>query len=77
MRGTISPQGAMFSYVSLEDRVPQNHPLRKLRLLVDAVLGSMDAQLNAVYSPCGGQEISDTLIGFLAACLRSKAMGGR
>lgn len=57
MRGTISPQGAMFSYVSLEDRVPQNHPLRKLRLLVDAVLGSMDAQFAAVYSPIGRPSI--------------------
>ena len=57
MRGTISPQGAMFFSVSLEERVPQNHPLRKLRLLIDAVLGSMDAELAAVYPPIGRPSI--------------------
>ncbi len=32
----------LLSYVSLEQRIPHEHNLRKLRLLVDAVLGSMD-----------------------------------
>jgi hypothetical protein len=35
MRGQASPQSAMFSYVSLEERIPASHPLRKLRVLVD------------------------------------------
>ena len=35
MRGKTIHQGAMFSYVSLEDRIPKSHPLRQLRLLVD------------------------------------------
>ena len=38
MRGEAHHQPALFSYVSLEERVPRDHPLRKLRVLVDAML---------------------------------------
>jgi transposase len=38
MRGDGIQQQAMFSYLSPEQRVPQGHPLRKLRPLVDQVL---------------------------------------
>jgi hypothetical protein len=38
MRGDDIQQNAMFSYLSPEQRVPQDHPLRKLRPLVDQVL---------------------------------------
>jgi hypothetical protein len=44
MRGSQNFQGAMFSVVSLEERVPQKHPLRRLRALVDALLASMDKE---------------------------------
>ena len=43
MRGVANPQTALFSYVSLEKRVPSDHPLHKMRILVDAVLATMDA----------------------------------
>ena len=36
MRGNQDFQGAMFSYISLEERVPQTHPLRKLRAVVES-----------------------------------------
>ena len=32
MRGTDERSGSLFSYVDLEARVPQNHPLRALLL---------------------------------------------
>jgi transposase len=32
----------MFWYVSLEERVPKDHPIRKLRPLVDAIVGGLD-----------------------------------
>ena len=38
MRGTDVEQGGMFSYVSLESRVPQKHPLRRERALLDEAL---------------------------------------
>ena len=42
MRGADVQQLGMFSYVSLEERVPAEHPIRKLRLLVDVILGELD-----------------------------------
>jgi len=53
MRGSPNNQGAMFSYVSLEDCIPKNHPLRKLRVLVDTVLATMDKEFGAVYAKTG------------------------
>ena len=48
MRGTQNFQEAMFSYISLEDRVPDNHPLRKLRGVVDSLLATMSSEFEAV-----------------------------
>jgi hypothetical protein len=39
MRGADMQQGGMFSYVSLEARVPTEHPLRAMRVLLDEALG--------------------------------------
>jgi transposase len=57
MRGEAELQIALFSYVSLEERVPRDHPLRKLRILVDAVLSTMDADFAAVYAKRGRPSI--------------------
>ncbi len=40
MRGDDEQQAGMFSYVSPEQRVPADHPLRPMRAMVDAVLRS-------------------------------------
>lgn len=34
MRGEHREDGGLFSYVSIEDRVPKKHPIRKARKLV-------------------------------------------
>ena len=39
----------MFSYVSPEQRVPWDHPLRALRKLTDAVLGSLSVEFDQLY----------------------------
>jgi len=57
MRGEADPQTALFSYGSLEERVPQDHPLPKMRILVDAVLATMDVDFSAVYSRRGRRSI--------------------
>jgi transposase len=57
MRGEAHPQTALFSYISLEARVPRNHPLRKMRVLVDAILADMDEDLSAVYAKRGRPSI--------------------
>lgn len=50
-------QSGMFSYVSLEDRVPQDHPLRAIRKLVDSVLKGMSKQFDRLYSEVGRPSI--------------------
>lgn len=40
----------MFSYISLEERVPPAHPLRKLRAVVDALLATKSREFEAVYA---------------------------
>ena len=55
MRGADVQQLGMFSYVSVEDRVPADHPIRKLRVLVDTILKELDGVLAARYA-AGGRE---------------------
>ncbi len=57
MRSPDVQQLGMFSYVSVEDRVPLDHPIRKLRVLVDAILGELDAVLAARYAEGGRPSI--------------------
>ena len=42
MRGTDVQQGGLFSYVSLEERIPADHPLRGVRKEVQTVFFSGD-----------------------------------
>ncbi len=57
MRGAKEEQAAMFSYVSLERRIPQDHPLRQIRVLMDRALERMDRQLGELYSKTGRPSI--------------------
>jgi len=43
----------MFSYVSPEQRVPSDHPLRAIRTLVDEVLGAMSGEFDGLYATIG------------------------
>ncbi len=52
----------MFSYISLEDRVPAKHPLRKLRAVVDGLLASMTAEFEAVYSRNGRPSVPPEML---------------
>ena len=47
----------MFSYVSPEQRVPSDHPLRGIRQLVDAILGEMSSEFDKLYSDVGRPSI--------------------
>ena len=48
MRGEDHQQNAMFSYLSPEQRVPRDHPLRKLRPLVEEVLKKLSRRFTAM-----------------------------
>ena len=49
MRGADEQPGSMFSYVSLEDRVPQDHPLRAIRRITDRALERISPRFDALY----------------------------
>ena len=57
MRGTDVQQSGLFSYVSLEERIPADHPLRDVRALLDVALSSMGREFDRVYAEAGRASI--------------------
>jgi transposase len=57
MRGDDQLQGAAFSYVSPEQRVPQDHPLRAIRAMVNQALADLSPELDALYPKTGRPSI--------------------
>jgi transposase len=57
MRGDDIQQGAMFSYLSPEQRVPADHPLRPIRKMVDTVLSRLSPCFEAMYAEGGRPSI--------------------
>lgn len=57
MRGHTEDQDQLFTYVGLEEYVPSNHPLRRVRTLVDSVLKEMDEEFERLYSDIGRPSI--------------------
>ena len=47
----------MYSYISAEQRVPENHPLRPIRAMVDAVLREMSRNFARLYAKRGRPSI--------------------
>jgi len=58
MRGHDEQQGGMFSYISAEKRVPQDHPLRGIRRMTDAALQTMSPLFAQLYSRIGRPSIA-------------------
>ena len=50
MRGGDRQQAGMWSYVSPEARVPQDHPLRPIRQMVDVVLKELSPHFQPLYA---------------------------
>ena len=57
MRGADEQPGSMFSYVSLEDRVPAYHPLRTIRRITDRALERLSPRFGALYINFGRPSI--------------------
>src|SRR6266566_7174686 len=58
MRGDDLQQAGMYSYLSPEQRVPQDHPLRAIRKLSDAVFAELSPQFDKLYARMGRPSIA-------------------
>ena len=58
MRGTDEASGSLFSYVDLEERVPERHPLRLIRRIVNDALARLDPEFDALYTDFGRPSIA-------------------
>ena len=58
MRGDDIQQNELFSYGSLEERVPGNHPLRPIRQMVDEALTHMSGRFDEIYGSEGRPSIA-------------------
>jgi transposase len=57
MRGIDHQQADMYSYLSPEERVRKDHPLRAVRTMADEALKNMSARFDAMYSSTGRPSI--------------------
>jgi transposase len=58
MRGEDERVDALFCYVSLEQRIPRDHPLRAVRELVDAALAQLSRAFSKLYARDGRPSIA-------------------
>src|SRR5207237_10207703 len=58
MRGKDEQQLDVFSYISPEQRVPQDHPLRSLRAMTDEALRGLQPRFNKLYAKTGRPSIA-------------------
>jgi transposase len=57
MRGPDERSDFLFSYLSPEQRVPADHPLRPIRRIVDTALARLTAEFEALYTDFGRPSI--------------------
>jgi transposase len=57
MRGADQQQNHIFSYVSPEERVRKDHPLRAVRAMVDEILKQLSRRFDAMYAKVGRPSI--------------------
>ena len=58
MRGDDKQQLGVFSYVSAEQRVPADHPLRAIRTMVDEALAGLSGHFDTLYAVSGRRSIA-------------------
>lgn len=57
MRGEVDPQSSMFHYFSVESRIPAEHPLRRVKKLVETALAAISGELDGLYARTGRPSI--------------------
>ena len=53
MRGRRDPQATMLAFVDLEERVPQDHPIRTIKIVADEALERLSPEFDQMYSKVG------------------------
>ena len=53
MRGRPNPQRSMLAIVDLEERIPQDHPLRRIKEVADAALAQLSPLFDRMYASVG------------------------
>ena len=53
MRGRPDPQATMLAFVDLEERVPQDHPIRTIKIVADEALERLSPEFDQMYSKVG------------------------
>ena len=67
MRGRPNPQRSMLAIVDLEERVPQDHPLRRIKEVADAALERLSPEFDRMYARVGRAYVPPERL--LKACL--------
>ena len=62
MRGMVDAQLAMLSTVSTEDLIGSDHPIRRIRAVVDTVLEGLDGELGAMYPARGRPSVPPEML---------------
>ena len=62
MRGTPDPQLAMLTTLSTEELIPPDHPIRKIRVVVDAVLAELDPIFDEMYATSGRRSVPPEML---------------
>ena len=58
MRGNDEQQGVVFSYVSAEQRIEAEHPLRQIRVMTDTALRGLSPEFDRLYAAGGRPSIA-------------------
>ena len=53
MRGRRDPQATTLAFVDLEERVPNDHPLRTIKIVADEALERLSPEFDRMYSTVG------------------------
>src|SRR2546429_10027497 len=58
MRGTQDRQVSMLALISIEGRIPPDHPLRKIKAMADQELLKLSGGFNRMYSTVGRPSVA-------------------
>jgi hypothetical protein len=53
MRGVPERQTSILAFISIEDRIPSGHPLRRVKRMADRELKKLSGVFNRMYSEVG------------------------